>query len=627
MIQQQLQCPQGSNPTFNLSGTNQDFYDRRFACVAWLYSDFSGYLYIEPCPDCDGKGDPDPNTRGNPIHPGTGQKFQVETDYVGAGGLQFQRTYRSSNGGLFSSPATSSLIDNSVAATFPNCFPGVFTDGYGHVHLQCYRYVATGTPNYNLSTPDGRIIAFTGPLNAITAKADINEKLSQRTGASGAIEWVLKRADDSTEIYNAQGSLIRKTSLSGRDDVVYAYSDAATSPAIAPRAGLLIRMTDRFGRQLNFTYDAASRMTTMTDPAGAVFQYAYDAVGNLSSVTYPDGTVRLYHYNEAANINNGAACPGVTGGLPRALTGITENGVRFSTFKYDCYSRAVSTEHNGGIDKHSFTYGGAGQFPNATELDPLGTARTYRYQQILGVARPTGTTQPAVSGTGTVSNAITYDAKRQRDFAHRLQREPHELHLRSRAQPRNAAQRRTDCRRRQYSADTHDQHAVASIVPPATKIAEPLRITTYVYNGDAGASCGVGVDGSLVPGVLCSKTIQATTDANGSLGFSATLTGTPRTWSYTYNANGTVLTVNGPRTDVSDITTYTYYADDDADLGKRGNVATITNAFGHRIDITAYNAHGQPTEIIDANAMVTTLAYDARQRLTLAQRGRRGHEL
>jgi YD repeat-containing protein len=233
--------------------------------------------------------------------------------------------------------------------------------------------MATGTPNYNLSTPDGRIIAFTGPLNAITAKADINERLTQRTGASGAIEWVLTRADDSTEIYNAQGSLIRKTSLGGRDDVAYTYSDPATSPAIAPRSGLLIAMTDRFGRQLSFTYDAASRMTTMTDPAGAVFQYAYDALGNLSSVIYPDGTVRLYHYNEAANINNGAACPGVTGGLPRALTGITENGARFSTFKYDCYGRAVSTEHNGGIDKHSFAYGGAGQF--RTRLNSIPSAR------------------------------------------------------------------------------------------------------------------------------------------------------------------------------------------------------------------------------------------------------------
>src|SRR5262249_50304164 len=98
----------------------------------------------------------------------------------------------------------------------------------------------------------------------------------------------------------------------------------------------------------------------------------------------------------------------------------------------------------------------------------------------------------------------------------------------------------------------------------ATQIAEPLRVTTNTYDPN-GALCGAR-------GALCSKTIQPTSDTNGSLGFSATAAGSPRSWTYTYNSNGSVLTVNGPRTDVSDVTTYTYYANDDADLGKRGNV-------------------------------------------------------
>jgi hypothetical protein len=39
-------------------------------------------------------------------------------------------------------------------------------------------------------------------------------------------------------------------------------------------------------------------------------------------------------------------------------------------------------------------------------------------------------------------------------------------------------------------------------------------------------------------------------------------------------------------------TTTTYCADNDSDLGKRGNVATITNATGHVTQITAYDGNG-----------------------------------
>src|SRR5262249_31453219 len=153
------------------------------------------------------------------------------------------------------------------------------------------------------------------------------------------------------------------------------------------------------------------------------------------------------------------------------------------------------------------------------------------------------------------------------------------------------------------------------------RIAESRRITTNTYNGNS-ASCApasaVIPDGSANGqpiGVLCSKTIQSTADANGSLGFGATLEGQPRTSTYTYDTDGHVLLANGPRSDVADVTTTTYYADDDPDTGKRGNVSTVTNALGHVTAFTAYNTYGQPLTIVDPNGLVTNLGYDARQRL------------
>ena len=91
------------------------------------------------------------------------------------------------------------------------------------------------------------------------------------------------------------------------------------------------------------------------------------------------------------------------------------------------------------------------------------------------------------------------------------------------------------------------------------------------------------------------------------------MTGTARTWRYTYTTYGRVLTATDPN---NRTTTTSYHPDNDADLGKRGNVASITNAANHTTFITDYNPHGQPTRIVDPNGVVTVLTYDPRMRLT-----------
>ena len=74
-------------------------------------------------------------------------------------------------------------------------------------------------------------------------------------------------------------------------------------------------------------------------------------------------------------------------------------------------------------------------------------------------------------------------------------------------------------------------------------------------------------------------------------------------WVYTYNSSGQVLSADGPRTDLNDITRYTYDAS--------GNKSSSTNALGHATHLQNYNKRGQVGRIIDANGVETNLTYHA----------------
>jgi len=582
VIQGSLFCPDYP-ASLGIKFTNSDPINRQPACISYITT-------TEPCKDC--------NAKGNPIHPGTGQKLQVETDYASpTGGLEFTRTYRSTNG-LFTSIATTTFTDNTLLGLTGGCLPGTFPDNFGKVHSYCFPYVGNGTQTYRLFTPEGRYINFSGPANAVVAKADVNIKVSQRTNANGANEWVIQREDDSVEIYSAQGLLQRKTSLGGSPDIVYSYSDATTPTSIAPRAGLMIRMADQDGRHLDFTWDASARMQTMTNPEGGLYHYGYDANSNLANVTYPDNSQRLYHYNEPAYINNGGACPNMAG-LPNALTGITdENGVRYAFFKYDCDGRAVSTEHVDGIDKYSFSYvGNVDSAVTTTETDPLGTVRTRHYEQLLSVVQPVSVTQPSSDGKGTLTSNISYDANgnvaSRSDFNGITTTYSYDLTRNletSRTEAAGTAEART------ISTDWHPQYRL-----PLT-ITEPGLKTSYRYDAK----------GNI--------TQKALTDL---------VTKTTRQWNttYTYSATGQIISKveDGPRTDVKDLTRYDYYPENatcaDIPLGCRGQLKQVTNPLGHTTSISRYNASGAPLAIIDPNGLETNLTYDTRQRVTTLDTG------
>jgi len=73
-------------------------------------------------------------------------------------------------------------------------------------------------------------------------------------------------------------------------------------------------------------------------------------------------------------------------------------------------------------------------------------------------------------------------------------------------------------------------------------------------------------------------------------------------WDYTYSDSGQKISQNGPRVDVDDTTTFTYYSE--------GNLKSVTNAIGHVITYNEYNSEGLPLSITDENGVTREMVYN-----------------
>jgi YD repeat-containing protein len=524
----------------------------------------------------------------NPCNAGTGNKYQPETDYLGSGlyPLHGERIY---NSGVLS-PAVIGIT------AWGSQWRGFYDRSVGN---KINGIAGTAT----VKRADGKQYYFTLTNGVWIGDADVNGTLNEiGVDASGnPTGWIYKNENDETETYNAIGQLISITNRAGLTQTL-TYSDGTVgvnggyvldatgnpTTTVLP-SGKLIRVTDPANRMLQYGYDAVGRTVKMTDPSGGIYVFTYSDVttstANLASVTYPDSKVRMYLYGEAANVSSTPAA-GVS--YAHSLTGIKdENGTRFASWTYDSQNRATSSEHGAfgsGIDHVGLAYGNADANGNSvtTVTDPKGNVRSYSFITLLGVIKNTGITGQPCNGC---SAAFTYDANgnvaSQTDFNGNITTYQYDLTRNletSRVEASGTPQART------ITTSWHPTYRL----PVA--IAEPLRLTTFTYDQS---------------GNLLSKTIQATTDANGSQGFNAPVTGAPRTWSYTYNQYGQVLTATGPRTDVVDVTSYTY---DPA----TGNLLTITNAAGQVTTLSNYDLNGRVGTIADPNGIVTNLSYAPR---------------
>jgi RHS repeat-associated protein len=566
------------------------------------------------------------NGVGEPINPATGSVYTSELDVAEQGQgspLEFRRFYNSADatgvdgvvGWRHSYARSITTLNQTVSSSYPGS-SATASPQYATLAEAC----TSGFPTIQSS-----VSAWAGAVatynNGVCVLSNSNETIGTLPiqsspgipGSSTPIEYDLVRDDGETLRYTLQNGVINNQpgvsiqlavtgpgfTVTDNNDNVEVYNSAGVLQSVTSRAGvvqtisydsngLFRELIDSFGNSMIVTRNAQGSIGSIALSDGGTVQYGYDSVGRLSTVTNLDNTSRSYIYGNAS--------------FPNAITQLVdESGVTYSTWVYDTLERATSTQQAGGASAQSLVYNSDG---SVTVTDALGAVRTFSYSRMGDINKVVG-----ISGsqcpTCQESAATTYDSA-----GWVSSRTDYNGNLTCYA---NDPVRGLELVRVEGFAPGSTCPTSLSTYTPASGTLQRKILTQWSPNfrepaliTEPNRTTGFTFDAS---GNILTKTITDTT----------VTTTIARTWTYAYNGYGQVLTIDGPRTDVSDVTTVAYY--NCATGAQCGQINTLTNALGQITTFNTYNAYGQPLTITDPNGIVTTLTYDTGQHLTSSQVG------
>lgn len=518
----------------------------------------SGFVPAQPEVCCE--------SDGNPVMISSRRKIQTEVDYSGSGSfpLSFVRTYANATPGRSPSFLASPVV-NVWRHSYDKRLVGSVS---GSAQVTTYQQIGNhyypeppasgGAPGIDFSAirPDGTSIFFTD-LNAAPNQTIY---LVRATTPSGDPGFLLKKSDDEEEIYDEFGILVAVRSRSG--EMHQLNYDPAT--------GYLISVNDDYGKKLSFEY-SEGKLSAMIDPSGGRVTYTYNEEGDYETATYPSTgsytSVRTYLYESDA----------------RLLTGIrNERGARYTSWQYkltaEDYGLAAESTGPDGIDQVRFEKHSG---DDVMTTDSLGRQIIYQFSDIAGGKLLTSKQRLATATTKAATESRSYDSE---GFLTSLS-----------DWNGNTTLYEPDIRglplSQTMAAGTSNERVITREWHPDFRL--PLSETYPDYRVDYQRDARGNV------------LTQTKTDA---------ATGESRVWSYSYDAFGKLLTIDGPRNDVSDIITLNYY--NCSTGGQCGQLSQSTDPLGFVTQFTDYNAHGQLTRSVDANGTARTYTYNARRWLT-----------
>jgi len=498
----------------------------------------------------------------NPVKVATGSKYEKAGDIaVSTPGipLEFVRHYNS----LVAS-------DGSLAYGWTHSFS---------TNLQVVR--TTPTMRVKVQDSDGRALYFSQLYNSSTGEVNfygesgVKDRLKQ---ISSTGQYVLKRKRGNlTYLFDTNGVLTQVSDPNGN------------ALSVTYSGGLLTQVSNNFGNAITIQY-AGGRISSVTDPKGQSVSYSYTG-SDLTGVSYPDGQSLAYAYSnhnmtdkyDASNYQIGH-WDYDTNGRVSAYYRYVDNGVSQEevAFTYDLSStgQPITLVRSTGTTAYKTAI--KNSIRVITEIDNCATCggitKKFSYTSGLDLASMT-----VVADGQSYTTQYTYDSP---------------------------------------TSSWLQIGEVTSIKEASGLTGE--RTTTYTYAHRTDDPFLLTQSTESRPSVVNTsqnKVVTTSYDNHGNVasrsvaGYNGAGTAVTETSSYQYNSAGQVTQIDGPRTDVSDITTFAYYPNNSGQGNNRGRLASITNALGQTTTFGNYDGNGNVGTIIDPNGIVTVRTYDQRNRI------------
>jgi YD repeat-containing protein len=594
----------------------------------------------EPCGD---GGKPNPKT-DNPVVISTGAKALEALDYASGDGLfRIGRQYRSSQigrpfqnfvlprslprglHGMWNFEFSRELQFGVFAGTpaSPNATVAILMpDGTGHGFVLQPNGTWVEEPGASFSTSSGNMkLEFLGTLPADLA-----------TMRDVSTTWRYTDHNDTVWIFQTRVDLNGGPYVYGWPTSMTTRSGYAQTFRYAGD-GSLESLSDSFGRAATFEWEKFNTTSHPQPPAGS----AAVAVA-VTRIGLPDGTSLVYEYEDIppprpigyysggkwqSNGSGGNSPSGtrvVSVILPKHqrlvevervsgsaavldsvrylyedeifgknITGIIDSrGERVATFAYDGAGRVTKSELADAAEVNTFTYGMSGTARTRTVTNELGKQHTYTFGELSAARRDyqlTSIVGQATTSTPATSTTLSYSGgtflTSTTDAEGRIVTTARD----ARGRPITIVEASGTPEQQTTTITWHPTFNV-----PVTIVSERLT-ETRSYDAQ---------------GRLETLTLTDTTTHTSPY----STNGQARTYTYGWDANGRLLSQNGPLAPVAgqdDLTGFTY--------DPAGNMLTMTNAFGQVTTYAGHDANGRPGSMTDPNGVITTFAYDALGRI------------